>query len=342
MAGVGEAAVQGGDPDDATMTKLRLVAFSDPLRTEPFLVEAALAERAGNYDRATRLLTEARKRDPRSAAARYLYGDTAIRAGRIVDGLREMAVLSRLIPGAAIQLVPALSQFARLPGSAEKLTGILSQNPQLRNPLLLALAADPDNAGLILSLAGAPTPKPSADTRAWESRLLIGMVERGQYDRAYDLWRQFALLPPGTHPLLFNGDFREVPAPAPFNWSLSASGAGIADTGGGKLRVLYYARQDAVIATQMLILPPGAFRFQAPVTGRLAAGALSWSISCVGVKGAKLMDLQLGGTESAAASFTVPASECPGQRVQLNGHALDSPEDSDVQIGPVSLQRVGG
>jgi hypothetical protein len=341
MAGVGEAAAQGGNPGEATFRQLRSVAVSDPLRTEPFLVEGAMAEKAGAYDRAEQLLIEARSRDPRSAAARYLYADTAVRQGRVVEGLREMAVLSRLVPGASIQLVPALEQFAHTPGSHDKLAAILAQNPQLKNPLLVALATDPDNAELIVALAGPPTATPSSDTRAWQTRLLLGLVARGEYQRAYDLWRGFAMLPAGARPLLFNGNFREIGAPPPFNWAFSASPAGVAEPGPHRLRVLYYGRDDTVFATQLLILPPGSYRFEAPMTGDIVAGALSWTVSCVGAKAA-LMDIRPGGTNGSAGSFAVPAAGCPAQTLQLSGHVEDSPVDSDVRIGPATIERIGG
>lgn len=341
MKNVGEAAAQGGRPSQATLERLHALAAADPLRTEPFLVQGALAERAGAYDQANELLGEARARDPRSTAARYLYADTALRQGKVVEALKELAVLSRLVPGTSVQLVPALAEFARAPGSRGKLAGVLAQNPQLKNPLLLALASDPDNADLIVSLAGPATAKPTLDTRAWQARLLLGLVARGDYQRAYDLWRGFARLPAGAPPLLFNGTFKDMGAPEPFNWALSASPAGVAEPGPEGLQVLYYGREDTVLATQLLVLPPGEYRFAAPMTGDMPAGALSWTLGCVGAK-APLMDLRLGGPELPAAKFTVPSSGCPAQRLMLNGHLEESPEDSDVRIGPAGIERIGG
>jgi hypothetical protein len=340
MKEVGEAAARGGNPSKATLERLRAVAAAAPLRTESFLVEGALAERAGAYGRADKLLLEARARDPRSVAARYLYADTALRQGNIVEGLKELAVLSRLLPGTSVQLVPALAEYARAPGSRDKLAGVLAQNPQLKNPLLLSLAADPDNADLVVSLAGPSTASPIPDTRAWQERLLAGLVARADYQRAYDLWRGFALLPSGSQPLLFNGSFKSVGAPPPFNWSFSTSPAGVSEPGPNGMRVLYYGREDTVLATQLLMLPAGTYRFEAPVKGDLVAGALSWTISCVNSK-APLMDLRLGGAAPPAGNFAIPSSGCPAQTLQLNGHVEEMPEDSDVRIGPANLERIG-
>lgn len=338
MGQVGAAAARGGNPDESTFRQLRIIAQSDPLRTEPFLVEAAMAERRGAYKRATRLLTQARFRDPRSVAARYLYADTAIRQGRVVDALKEMAVLSRLVPGASIQLVPALAQFARSQGSHNKLAAILAENPQLKNPLLLALATDPDNASLIISLAGPPADSPDVNRTAWQSRLLLGLITRGDYQRAHDLWRSFARVSEGSVPLIFNGNFGQADAPPPFNWVLSSSSAGISESRGGKLRVLYYGRQDATLANQLLVLRAGRYRFMAPFVGDLTSGVLSWSLDCVG-SNAPFMELKLGTSMPQSAVFTVPATGCPAQSLQLNAHLQDSARVTDIQIGPVSIER---
>jgi hypothetical protein len=338
MAEVGIAAAQGGDPSAATFRRLRAIAESDPLRTEPFLVEGAMAERAGAYGRARRLLIEARRRDPRSIAARYLLADTAVRQGRIIDGLREMAVLSRLIPDASIQLVPALAQYALTAGSHNQLATILAQNPQLKTPLLIALATNPDNADLIVALAGPPTSISDKSRRAWQARLLAGMVTRGEYRRAYGYWRRFAAGMMRPQELLFNGEFRDVTAPPPFNWTFSASMAGLAEPGERRLRVLYYGRQDAVLARQLLMLSPGRYRFQSPITGDVVAGALTWTLSCANRKGA-FMELQLASSPGASASFNVP-TDCPAQWLLLNGHMEVSPQDSNVAIGPLDVERL--
>jgi hypothetical protein len=196
MAQIGEAAAKGGNPDSDTTAKLRLLGATSPLEPEPFLVEAALAERSGDYGRAERLLRKARWRNPRSTAARYLLADVWLRENKIVEGLGEMATLTRLLPSASVQLVPALAEYARSPGAREKLVTILQPNPQLKRPLLNALAADPDNAELILSLAGPDARSTDKDAQSWKARLLAGFVKRNDFVRAYTLWRAFAGLAP--------------------------------------------------------------------------------------------------------------------------------------------------
>jgi type II secretory pathway component HofQ len=75
MAQVGQSAAQGQPPPQSTMETLRLLSRVAPLRSEPLLVQAAIAHRGGDPSLAERLLLEARRRNPRSAAARYLLAD---------------------------------------------------------------------------------------------------------------------------------------------------------------------------------------------------------------------------------------------------------------------------
>jgi hypothetical protein len=285
------------------------------------------------------LLIEARERDPRSVAARYLYADTVIRQGKIADGLAQMAIISRLLPGASVQLVPALAEYAHSPGSADELKKILATNPQLKKPLLFALAADPDNLALVIRLAGDAADRPGTETSPWKTRLLNGLVARGDYQRAYYAWRQFAGLSSSPPPLLFNGEFRDVEALAPFNWSFTASPAGVADVGPGGLQVLYYGRDDASLASQLLLLPSSRYRFGTSMSGSVVPGALSWSLTCVGAN-APLMELNLQAAGESAAAFSIPASGCTAQWLQLNGHSKDSPEDSNVRIRSAQIQKL--
>ena len=63
---VGEAAASGRTLDATALELLARLSRADPLAAEPFLVKAALEEKAGHYARSEQLLLEARKRDPRA------------------------------------------------------------------------------------------------------------------------------------------------------------------------------------------------------------------------------------------------------------------------------------
>lgn len=342
MAQVGEAAAKGTDPSTDTLNRLRRLTVAAPLEPDPFLVEAALAERRGAYDRAERLLLQALARAPRSPAAHYLLADVRLRQGKVLESLRELAVLAKILPGASLQLVGGLAEYAKTPGALRGLTGMLAENPQLKGPLLNALAADPSNADLIVQLFPIGPDGPQSETTGWQSRLLDGLVKRGDYDQAYGYWRRFAGLAGAERPLLFNGDFATDPvslrAPPPFNWILASGGAGVAERDGGRLRVLYYGREEASLARQLLLLSPGVYRFEASTTGGVAPHALAWTLAC-STDAKPLMNVEVTASAPASGTFTIP-SDCQAQMLQLIGHLQDMPKDSDARIGPVVIARV--
>lgn len=333
MAQVGEAAAEGGSPGPRTKQLLRSISARAPLQPEPFLVEAALAERAGELDRAAALLKAARWREPRSAAARYLYSEVLIAQGKVEEGVGELAALTQIVPATGIQLVPALASYARQPNARQNLGRMLQINPQLKQPLLIALSADTANADLIVFLAG-PNPSVERGAKVWESRLLRGLVNQGNYARAYDIWKAFAGAAVAGRPLLFNPDFQKIDAPPPFNWGYGSSPAGFAEPANGTLRVFYYGRQDVVLASQLLLLRPGAYRFSAPVQNSREIDELAWTLSCG--SGTPVLSVKAG---AAAKLFRVPVG-CAAQRLTLLGVAQDAPIDVDVQVGPVTLQVV--
>jgi hypothetical protein len=334
MAQVGRAAAQGRDPDQATLDRFRAVAATAPLAPEPFLLNGALEERAGNLRGARALLNEARLRNPRSTGALYLLADVSVRENDVFGALSNVAILARLLPGASMQLIPSLAQFARTPGAEKELAAMLKTNPKLKRPLLLSLANDPANADLVLSLAGSDAASLDVDARSWKARLVRGFIDQGDYGHAYAVWRIFAPLPANTSPLLFNGEFKRTPAPPPFDWTYAAGSAGLAEPDAGRLHVLYYERENFSLAYQLLLLPPGTYRLRSPVSNANAAKSLAWNVTCE-KSGIQLLDSPIGGRDL---EFKVP-DNCPAQTLTLRGRSSDTPQDLDVQIGPVSLQR---
>lgn len=337
MAGVGRAAAEGRLPEAQTIARLRQLSRLTPLNPQPFLVEAAIAQKQGDLERAKLLLVEARRLSPRAPAARYLLSDILLREGRVAEGLEELASLHRLVRGGTMELVPALAQFAKTPGAARQLNEVLKTNPALRQPLLGALAADPDNEALILELAGPEAKAADGKPPPWQARLLGAMIAEKSYERAYALWRRLSGIAAGPRPLLFNSEFRALSAPPPFNWSFASSGAGFAEPGNGSMRVLHYGRESATLASQLLLLPPGRYRFAAAVAGAPAPGALSWVVTCAGGRtGLAQRDL----AAKVPLDFQV-AADCPAQLLELRGWLQDMPKESDVRVGPARIERIG-
>jgi hypothetical protein len=246
-----------------------------------------------------------------------------------------MAVLAQIVPRSSVQLIPALSSYAREPGALQNLAKTISINPKLKRPLLIALAADTTNADMILALSKLD-PEDDSRSKAWQERLLNGFISQGNYRRAYAIWRQFAGVPEASPPLLFNGEFRHLPAPPPFNWSFPSTAAGFSEPADGNLRVLYFGRADAALAEQLLLLSPGRYELKMSVRGEVPVGVLEWTLRCQ-PGGDVILRGDLG---ADARTFAVPQGNCPAQRLVLYGHAQEVPNDVDVRLGPLIIEPV--
>lgn len=349
MADIGGVAASGQtEVPGPTLRRVAQGSNAAPLAVEPYLIKGALAQAGGRSDRAERLFVEARARDPRSAAARYFLAERFLASGRAAEGLTEISVLARLVPGGSQLLVPALVRYARAPGSAVSLKATLAANPQVGQAVLAILATDASNADLILRIAG---PLKPADKEtpppAWQGRLLNALVETGQFARARELWGKVSGTVPATPTGLVNGGFAKLNAPPPFNWSFGSGSFGIAEPAeGGQLKVIFYGREDAELASQLLLLSPGQYRLQLEASGDAAGeSGLEWSIACVPGK-MKLAATPLTGATLAAkrfgAAFAVPHQGCSAQWLKLTGTAKEFAKSEQATIGKFGLSRADG
>jgi hypothetical protein len=337
MSGVAEAGIAVAPPSAETLAKLELMAREDPLSADPFLVQAALAVRKQDYRKGEALLLEARRREPRSPATRFLLADLYLRSGRPIPAMGEMAVLNRFVPASAAGLAPALAAYARDRGTLPQIKGILRSYPELEEPLLTQLSEDSRNADAIVALASPKreeTPSP-----LWQAQLLNKLVADGQYRKANDLWSRFAGV--RTSPAgVFNPSFDGSTAPPPFNWELSQASGGVADVRAGGLDLLYFGREDLVLAQQVMMLSPGQYSLSTAVSGQFSGNRISWSVTCL-PSNRSVLTLPLTKAGPVSGNFSVDAS-CPAQRVALNAQGEEFPQRSDFRVERLQLARAGG
>jgi len=340
MAEVGAAAARGGTLSPALLRQVSEIARKSPLSPEPFLIHGALAQLAGRDRHAERLYLEALARNPRSPAARYFLADRYLRTERVPQALGEIAVLSRLTVGAAA-FAPALATYAKTPGAVPELRRFFRMAPEFEAIVLGTLATDPKNYDLILALwSGRST---QAGTPEWQTRIVGELIDEGDFAKAYSAWRRLSGVeqPSGG---LFNAEFKELTAPPPFNWSFGSAG-GLADpAGGGRLEVIYFGREDAVLAEQLILLQPGRYALSMDVSGDLReAGDVAWTLDCV-PKTQTLMRLPVRHDRSTGrlqASFSVPPG-CPAQRLRLAGQLGEFPKATEFSITKLELTKAGG
>ena len=336
MGDVGRAAAAGKPPGNDTMAKVEQLALAQPLNAEPFLVHAAIALRNGDTRRAEQLLIAARQRAPRSPAARYLLGDLYIRTGRPIEAMSEMAVLNRLVPSAQVQLAPALAEYARSPGAVPQLRTILASYPELEVPVLAKLSSEPRNADLILSLASPRAAEgPAPD---WQRLMLTTLVNNGDYERAYAIWRKLAKVPE-LRGGFYNPIFSDRAAPAPFNWQFAQGQGGVAEPSDGGLQVVYFGRDTVDLAQQVLLLPAGSYRLAMTISGDLAGDdSLGWKVTCLGTN-REIFRLPLRGAGLVSGQFVIPA-DCRAQRIALAAEAPEVPDAADFLVSGLQLTRL--
>ncbi len=340
MEQVGARARAGQSLPPETLRQVDEIARRAPLAPEPFLIKGALMQVERREELAERMFAAARLRSPRSEAARYFLADRYVRTGRIGPALTEIAVLSRLFPNGRPSFAPPLAQFARSPGAVPQMRRFFRTSPEMEPLVLSTLAEDARNADLVLALWTRRDTGNTADTAAWQSKLINKLVEQGQYAKAHAVWRSVAGVTesPGG---IFAPGFAKASAPPPFNWAFANSG-GVADPiAGGRLQVIYFGRGDAVLAEQLLLLAPGEYRLSMDVSeGPGEGGEIAWTLTCV-PRSEPFFRLPVERKGALAGSFAVPP-DCGAQWLRLTGSPGDFPRSQEFTVGKLSLAKGGG
>lgn len=159
------------------------------------------------------------------------------------------------------------------------------------------------------------------------------LISKGLMEAAYNAWLQMqpvaSLAKLG---LLTNADFEDEPSGLPFDWRLARGRNAVAEivaTGdGGDGKALHIAfgvgRITFPVVRQILVLPPGGYRLEGQLRGRLKGKrGLRWEIRCL--KGARRViaatDMLWGAGDTwspFALVFEIPeGADCAGQRLRL-------------------------
>lgn len=338
LAEIGDSAVAGRPVDQSLVDRLLSASAKAPLAPEPFLVRGVEAQLVGDQPLALRAFLEARQRNPRAIAPRYFLADLYLKTGQTGPGLTEISALARLVPQSLPQIAPYLAAYARTPAAAPQVKAMLEDHPQLELALLNELAGNAANAELMLSLWSG---RGGEEAKAWQGRLLNGLVDAGRFNEARAVWARFTGIA-AEQDRLFDADFM-VQALPPFGWKLASGPSGIAEPqSGGRLHALYYGRDDLVLASQLMTLAPGRYRLSMDVKASSpTTKSLSWTIRCL-PDSKPIESIQLVRSGAVAVPVTIPAGGCAAQRLELAGAASEFPEKAEVTISRLRLQRDAG
>ena len=319
----------------SVFTRVADAAVKEPLAPEPYLVHGVQAQLAGDVVTAQRAFEAAQWRDPRSLPAAYFLADRYFHDGNVKGGLREVAALARLSPDGGAGAVPYIAQYATNQGNWPALRALFANNPNLAQPVLLALASNIQTVPAALALSRSS----SSNEQPWLSTLVNTLVTAGDYPRARAAWSRMAGSSAMSTELLHDADFRDSTSPPPFNWQLTSSTVGLAERQkGGRLHVLFYGGEDGTLASQLLLLPPGTYRMLMRVLGDPArAHSLTWSLWCDKAS-TPLASVTLDTAAARGWQFDVP-SGCAAQWLKLSGTSADIAQQVDVSVAGLALRK---
>ena len=123
-----------------------------------------------------------------------------------------------------------------------------------------------------------------------------------------------------------------------------AGGGGVAEaSGNGGLNVIYYGREDVMLAIQTIRLEPGTYRLAMRVDAPVSADGLAWGVACLKGPQKPLLRLPLDGAQNgvAAGIFSVPASACDVQLIELRGRPGETSDTAQVTISSLRLEPHG-
>jgi hypothetical protein len=338
---------QRGVLDAATLAAIRRAAVAAPLDARPFLILGHQQLLDGQGRRAVATLETGQRLDPRQRLIHLLLLDRYLRTGRYADAAAQFSVSARLVGPAQGPIATAMARMSMAPETHEAVRRTLRTDPALERAVLVALAKSDTDPAAIFALASPTARREAGDIASWGPVLVNRLVAKGHYAAARMVWQTvYGLSAAQAASPVFDAGLRKLPGSPPFNWTLVAGSLGAADIGNGSLSVDYYGRDTGDLASQLLVLRPGAYRFGFTVDGsNTAAGpSLSWSLRCVTGSKAELMNAAVAGTgmrHHVSTGFTVP-SNCPAQQLVLNGTAGEFPAPINVALRDLEMRPATG
>jgi hypothetical protein len=332
MTEIGTAAHERKAVGPATFAIIDDAAGKAPLAPEPFLVRGVQAELAGNSNLAAQAFAAAEWRDPRSLPARYFLADLYYRLGDPRRTLEQIGALARLTPNGSQTIAPYLAAYAKNRSAWPYLRELFRSNPGLGDASLTALARDPAYADAVLALAD----RRHTDGSDWPPALINSLVTAHQYAKARAVWAATSHVRLPADLTAYDAAFVDSKSRPPFNWSLISSTVGLAERqGGGRLHAIFYGQEDGVLAQELILLPPGAYRMTFVLSGdRSRASAMNWSLRCDG----SAKPFASVALDAAAHGWTFPVPQgCPAQWLELSGASADIAHQSDVTISNLKV-----
>jgi len=299
----------------------------------PLLYGAFRAAQTGNLAQATLLAERALVGDPRNQLAHAILADARLGAGDAAGALFHLDRLLVLRPEKSDAFFDVIARLASQPGGIVEIEKRLAQKPAWSGGLVTRLNAAPIDLAALLRL--------NQYTPETQSGYIQRILKEQGPTQALLAW--LAFLPRQQVTSLswpYDPEFKSLKAPEPFNWSYDR-GLVSFETGGG-LFVTYDGRSTATLASQMMVIQPGAYRLEAMLQseGQETGGRFAWVASCY-PNGPDLARIEVGGEHAQpkvfASGFVVPGADCVAQTLSLRGVPGECPVRARLKVASIRV-----
>lgn len=320
-----EAGLRRGD-HAAAAGVARDVLAREPVTGRAFALLARAAEDATDPSGTRSRYQVAARRAPRDAGVRAWLAADALQSGEYAAAIDHLDALLTVAPGQRAGLLKLIAQLSREPAFAESLADHLLQQPRHRVAILRAatamgLAASDNLHGALRARGGLD----DDDVARW----IEGMIREGRWGSAYARWASGMETAPERLPVPWNGDFRQSPSSAGFDWRQTRVPGVLFDRielPGGKhaARLRFLGRPVAQPGLGVpLLLGPGehVLRVRVRTVGLRSDQGLEWTLACADgrtriASGARVTEAP--DWVELEMPFTVPGGEgCEGQWLRL-------------------------
>ncbi len=329
-----------------------------PLNARALRILGQIDATANDDAGAAKLMAESARLSLHQSIAIYWLMRKSAQAGDYEAAITYADDLLRTNPDLARYAVPVLAHFADDKKSAAAVEAVLNTNPPWRNLFFRLLPESVTDARtplkLLVALKSSPNPPAAEDV----ARYLDLLIAHKYYDLAYYTWLQLIPLQELREAgLLFNGSFELAPSGMPFDWSIR-QGSGVtidivprpdAPNRHALSVDFLYGRVDYHSVTEMVVLPPGMYRFAIQYSGKIVGPrGMKWRVACANDAHTRIGESpMISGTASAWAqtdfTFTVPPTDCRAQYVQLDLDARMASEQivsGSLLFDDLSISRV--
>jgi hypothetical protein len=322
-------------------TLAKRAVLNDPLNARAFRILGQLSQNFSNVAKAALFMQASAGRSLFETVAVYWVMRQSYQDGDYRPAIRYGEALLRTRPQNWELGLPLFGKIAETSEGSGELKHRLAANPQWRSQFFSSLSEYISDArtplDILLALKDTPNPPTAAELKPYVQFL----VAHEFYDLAYYTWLQF--LPPEQLSRvgnLFNGSFEMAPSGSPFDWTLTAGSAVTAEVanradqaaGHGLFIEFGAGRVDDLKISQLLVLPPGGYEFDASYKANIVSQrGLKWRVVCANKTSTVLGESPtVIGAEASwkdiKFSFAVPDGDCPAQSLDLRSDARSASE----------------